>query len=361
MLAKYSKRRSSSKKQCSTFINELCHEFSLDELKKATNNFDENRKIGKVMGDIVYKGYVKYNGENDYPIALLRITDVFRGQGFKNEIEHLCQLCHPNLISFIGFCDQKNKKILVYKKDEMVNGTLQDHLGSRDMESLSWKKRLEICIGAAKGLHYLHTGTKRPIFHRDVIPQNILLDNNMAPKLSQFGLSLQGKLSKSESIPIVVRICEYLQTRTYTDKCDVYSFGMVLLHVILCMNNFLTIYGKMKMLEKRRNEILEPNKRRLEYELDLSNRDDWNLFNPTYFLERFPADEIIDPILTRLISPECLAVFVNIMKRCLNREEPNERPSMGEVEVELEHALALQEEAERETSITFFPPTNGEI
>ncbi|KEH21738.1 tyrosine kinase family protein [Medicago truncatula] len=327
MLAKYSKRRSSSKKQCSTFINELCHEFSLDELKKATNNFDENRKIGKVMGDIVYKGYVKYNGENDYPIALLRITDVFRGQGFKNEIEHLCQLCHPNLISFIGFCDQKNKKILVYKKDEMVNGTLQDHLGSRDMESLSWKKRLEICIGAAKGLHYLHTGTKRPIFHRDVIPQNILLDNNMAPKLSQFGLSLQGKLSKSESIPIVVRICgpygfcapEYLQTRTYTDKCDVYSFGMVLLHVILCMNNFLTIY------------------------------------------ERFPADEIIDPILTRLISPECLAVFVNIMKRCLNREEPNERPSMGEVEVELEHALALQEEAERETSITFFPPTNGEI
>jgi len=106
------------------------------------------------------------------------------------------------------------------------------------------------------------------------------------------------------------------------------------------------------MLEER-NGILEPDKRRLEDESDL--------FNLANFLERFPVDEMIDPILTRLISPECLAVFVNIMKRCLNREEPNERPAMGEVEIELEHALALQEEAERVTSITFSPPTNGAL
>lgn len=67
-------------------------------------------------------------------------------------------------------------------------------------------------------------------------------------------------------------------------------------------------------------------------------------FNPANFLERFSADEIIDPILMRLIAPQCLEVFMDIMKRCLNIE-PNERPAMGEVEVELEHALALQEEA----------------
>ncbi|KEH21736.1 hypothetical protein MTR_7g015790 [Medicago truncatula] len=72
--------------------------------------------------------------------------------------------------------------------------------------------------------------------------------------------------------------------------------------------------------------------------------------------ERFPADEIIDPILMRLIAPQCLAVFMNIMKRCLNSGEPNERPTMGEVEVELEHALALQEEADRGESniLTFY-------
>jgi len=182
MLAKYLKHKSSSKKQCSTFIKELCHEFSLDDLKKATNNFDQNRKIGEVSGNIVYKGYAKHNGENDYPIALLPMRNRVMEMN-ENEIELHCQLCHPNLISLIGFCEQKNEKIHLYKEDEMANGSLHDRLCSRDMESLSWKKRLEICIGAAKGLHYLHTGTKRPIFHRDVQPRNILLDNNMEPKL----------------------------------------------------------------------------------------------------------------------------------------------------------------------------------
>ena len=129
---------------------------------------------------------------------------------------------------------------------------------------------------------------------------------------------------------------EYMETGICTDKCDVYSFGIVLLRVILCINDFCTIIDKMDMLEKR-NGILEPNKGRLENEL----------CKPANFLERFPADEIIDPILMRLISPECLAVFMSIMKRCLNIEEPNERPTIGEVEVELEHALALQEEADR--------------
>jgi serine/threonine protein kinase len=147
----------------------------------------------------VYKGYLKHNGENDYPIALMRMRNIIGEWQFQNEIELLCQFCHPNLISLIGFCDQKDEQILVCKKDDIVNGSLNDHLLSRDMESLSWKKRLEICIGAAKGLHYLHTGVKRTIFHRDIKPHNILLDSNMVPKLSQLGLSLQQKFSNSRS------------------------------------------------------------------------------------------------------------------------------------------------------------------
>ncbi|RHN44477.1 putative protein kinase RLK-Pelle-CrRLK1L-1 family [Medicago truncatula] len=170
-------------------------------------------------------------------------------------------------------CIKKMKWSMALSVITYVQGTRFHSLG---------KKRLEICIGAAKGLHYLHTGAKRPIFHRDVKPYSILLDNNMAPKLSQFGLSLQGKLSKSESKPIEVNaICgtygfmapEYAFHGILTDKSDVYSF-----------------------------------------------------------------------------------VFMNIMKRCLNSGEPNERPTMGEVEVELEHALALQEEADRGESniLTFY-------
>ncbi|XP_004491887.1 receptor-like protein kinase ANXUR2 [Cicer arietinum] len=335
MLLKYkSKHTSSSKKQYPTIIEELCHKFSLEDLKKSTNNFDEYRKIRKTKFSIVYKGYITHNGETDYPIALKRMRNIFDQWKFKKEIEFHCQLHHPNLTSLIGFCDQKDERILVY--EYMVNGSLYDHLCSRDMELLSWKKRLEICIGAAKGLHYLHTGAKCTIFHCDIKPQTILLDDSMVPKLSHLGFSLQGKLYKSKPKPVKVDILigsfvymapEYIRTNIFTDKCDVYSFGMVLLEVI-CTNYRHTIYDKMNMLEN-------PN---------LTLQESINLINPANFLEKFTAYEIIDPILMRLIAPQCLEVFMDVMKRCLNIES-NERPTMGEVEVKLEHALALQEEA----------------
>jgi serine/threonine protein kinase len=204
MLVKYSKNKSSSKKEYSTIIEELCHQFSLEDLKKSTNNFDEERIIRKSPFSIGYKGYLKHNGKIDYPIALKRMRNISNEWKFKKEIELHCQLHHPNLTSLIGFCDQKDEKILVY--DYMFNGTLYDHLRSRDMESLSWKKKLEICIGVARGLHYLHTGAKRTIFHCDIKPKTILLDNNMVPKLSHLGFSLQGKLSKSKPKSIKVDI-----------------------------------------------------------------------------------------------------------------------------------------------------------
>lgn len=123
---------------------------------------------------------------------------------------------------------------------------------------------------------------------------------------------------------------EYIRTNAFTDKCDVYSFGMVLLEVA-CTDYKHTIFDKMNILGNS----------------DLCLEESVYLINPApaIFLERFPAVEIIDPILMREIAPECLAVFMDVTKRCLNTE-PNERPTMGEVEVELEHALALQEEAD---------------
>lgn len=129
---------------------------------------------------------------------------VFDEWKFKKEIELNCQLRHPNLTSFIGFCDQKDERILVY--EYMLNGSVYDHLHLRNTESLSWKKKLEICVGAAKGLHYLHTGAKRAIFHCDIKPQNILLDKNMVPKLSHLGFSIQEKVSKLKPKPVKAEI-----------------------------------------------------------------------------------------------------------------------------------------------------------
>jgi hypothetical protein len=108
MPVKYSKHKSSYMKQFPSFIKELCHQFSLEDLKKSTNNFDKNGKIGESQYYILYKGYLKHNGENDYPIALMRMRNIV-DECFQKEIELNCQLCHPNLTSFIGFCDQKKR------------------------------------------------------------------------------------------------------------------------------------------------------------------------------------------------------------------------------------------------------------
>jgi interleukin-1 receptor-associated kinase 1 len=195
MLVNYSKHKISSKKQYPTVIEELCHQFSLDDLKKSTNNFDKDRFIGRpnYYGE-VYRGCLKHNGESDYPIAVKVMRRAIQRVSMKNIIELHCQLHHPNLVSLIGFCDEKGVKCLVY--EYMCNGSLNECLGSWDTESLSWKKRLEICIGAAKGLHYLHTGAKRLIFHHHIKTANILLDSKLVPKLKIHAYSLQGKFSK---------------------------------------------------------------------------------------------------------------------------------------------------------------------
>ncbi|XP_061365956.1 receptor-like protein kinase ANXUR2 isoform X2 [Gastrolobium bilobum] len=290
----HSKDTSASKGQYPTVIEELCHHFSPADLRKSTNNFDENQLIGRGGFGSVYKGCLKHNGVSDYTVALKRSYRNNYGEfvnygEFKNEIELLCQLRHANLVSLIGFCNLKHEKIIVY--DYIPNGTFHDHLHDRDRDTLSWKKRLEICIGAACGVHYLHTGAKRTIIHLD------------------------GQRFMSKPKPIEVdRICgtfgfmapEYTMYGTVTDKCDVYSFGRLLLEVVL---------------EKPISSIQSSK----------------------------PAWENIDPNLKGNIAPECWEVFMDITERCL-KEEADERPTMGEVEVQLELALSLQEEADSTTT-----------
>ncbi|KAL2329809.1 hypothetical protein Fmac_017390 [Flemingia macrophylla] len=308
------KHTSSSQRPHPTVIHELCHQFSLHDLRNATNNFHQKRLVRYNKLAKVYKGCLQHNDVSEYTVAIKRFN-AENNEGhdqFKNETELLCQLHHPNIISLKGFCDQKDEKIIVY--EYMSNGSLDERLQSGE---LSWKKRLEICIGVARGLHYLHAGAKRTIIHRDVCLRSILLDDNMEPKLTGFGFSILGArfMSKPKVIPVddhVRGTCGYMPTEYFrdsnvTDKCDVFSFGMILLQIVWGTDYF-----------------------------QMSEREE--------FMEK-PIEENIDPNIRGRIAPECWLVFIDIILRCV-KYEADERPTMGEVEVELEHALTLQEQAD---------------
>eukprot|EP00850_Spirogloea_muscicola_P014601 SM000106S13949 [mRNA] locus=s106:147857:154836:+ [translate_table: standard] len=212
-------------------------EFSLQELVLATNDFADDLLLGVGGFGKVFKGVL----EDGTKVAVKRCSPDSR-QGiveFHTEIKLLSQLRHRHLVSLIGYCEEGLEKLLVY--DFMLNGVLRSHLYGTDAvlhNVLSWKQRLEICIGAARGLHYLHTGAAQSIIHRDIKSTNILLDDNFVAKVADFGLS---RIGPGLGNPIVSTVVagsvgyldpEYLCSLQLNEKSDVYSFGVVLLEVI---------------------------------------------------------------------------------------------------------------------------------
>ncbi|KAI3833976.1 hypothetical protein MKW92_020295 [Papaver armeniacum] len=214
--------------------------FNLRYIEVATRNFSLANKIGHGSSGSVYKGMVP----NGKMIAVKQLS-LKSDQGkmeFLNEVSTISTLSHPNIIRLLGYCAENNQRLLVY--EYMENGCLNRALfGSVNLkDNLSWPARLRICAGTAKGLAYLHSdNSKVKIVHRDIKLSNILLDKDLNPKISDFGLTMHYNrdithVKTGLAGTVGYMAPEYVMSGTVTEKIDVYSFGVVTLELMTGKN-----------------------------------------------------------------------------------------------------------------------------
>jgi serine/threonine protein kinase len=205
------------------------------ELIEAMNKFNDKNILGRGGHGTVYKGTLK----DGSLIAIKRcvsMTNEQQKKEFGKEMLILSQINHKNIVKLLGCCLEVEVPMLVY--EFIPNGTLFQFIhGDNGCHNIPFSIRLHIALESALALAYLHSWASPPILHGDVKSSNILLDENYATKVSDFGASVLAPADKSQFMTLVQGTCgyldpEYMQTCTLTDKSDVYSFGVVLLELI---------------------------------------------------------------------------------------------------------------------------------
>ncbi|KAL0292033.1 UNVERIFIED_CONTAM: LEAF RUST 10 DISEASE-RESISTANCE LOCUS RECEPTOR-LIKE PROTEIN KINASE-like 2.5 [Sesamum calycinum] len=210
--------------------------YKYSDLKKMTKRFSEN--LGKGGYGSVYKGQL-----HDGRLVAVKVLNESKGNGdeFMNEVASISRTSHINIVSLLGFCFEGSKKALIY--EFMPNGSLEKFIQSAALSSaeggLGWEKLFEIAVGVARGLEYLHRGCNTRILHFDIKPHNILLDKDLNPKISDFGLA---KLCPNRSSVVSMLVARgtigYIAPEVFcrnfgevSHKSDVYSYGMMVLEI----------------------------------------------------------------------------------------------------------------------------------
>ncbi|CAN1761564.1 PTI1-like tyrosine-protein kinase At3g15890 [Linum perenne] len=317
-------RKGQGKKQPSWRI------FSLKELHAATNNFNYDNKLGEGGFGSVYWGQL-WDG-SQIAVKRLKVWSNKAEMEFAVEVEILARVRHKNLLSLRGYCAEGQERLIVY--DYMPNLSLLSHLhGQHSSECLlDWKKRMNIAIGSAEGIVYLHHHATPHIIHRDVKASNVLLDSNFQAQVADFGFA---KFIPDGATHVTTRVKgtlgylapEYAMLGKASESCDVFSFGILLLE--LCS-------GK-KPLEKVNATV----KRTII---------EWAL--PLACSKKF--DEVADPRLDGKFEGEEMKRVVLVALVC-TQTKPEKRPTMLEV-VELLKSDSKEKLSELENDELFRSP-----
>ncbi|XP_047312074.1 cysteine-rich receptor-like protein kinase 25 [Impatiens glandulifera] len=215
-------------------------QYDFNKIKEATNDFSNDNRLGEGGFGVVYKGEFS-NGQE---IAVKRLSRE-HGQGeqeFKNEVLLVAKLQHRNLVRILGFCIDGTERLLVYEflANSSLDHFLFDHV---KRTQLDWQRRYKIIGGTARGLLYLHEDSRVRIIHRDMKASNILLDAEMNPKISDFGMARLSVMDETQGNTSKVvgtygyMAPEYIMHGQFSVKSDVYSFGILVLEIISGQKN----------------------------------------------------------------------------------------------------------------------------
>ncbi|KAH9675703.1 PR5-like receptor kinase [Citrus sinensis] len=212
--------------------------YSYSDVKRMTKSFRD--KLGQGGYGEVYKGELP-----DGQLVAVKVLKNSRcnGEEFINEVASISRTSHVNIVTFLGFCYENKKNALIYEL--MPNGSLDKFIHNDRNIKLEWKTMYQIAIGIARGLEYLHRGCQVRIVHFDIKPQNILLDEDFCPKISDFGLAKQAQKKESAISMLHARgTIGYIAPEVYSrrfggvsHKSDVYSYGMMIIEMVGCTKN----------------------------------------------------------------------------------------------------------------------------
>ncbi|KAJ1441591.1 Serine/threonine-protein kinase, active site [Sesbania bispinosa] len=307
--------------------------FTFRQIKVATNNFDIANKIGEGGFGPVYKGCLP----DGTLIAVKQLSSKSKqgNREFLNEIGMISALQHPCLVKLYGCCVEGDQLLLIY--EYMENNSLARALfGPEEHQiKLDWPTRYKICIGIARGLAHLHEESRLKVVHRDIKATNVLLDEDLNPKISDFGLA---KLDEEDNTHISTRIAgtygymapEYAMHGYLTDKADVYSFGIVALEIINGRNN--TTHR-----QKKKHSIFL-----------IGQQINCLLLNCKFIIEarllkeKGNLMELVDRRLGSEFNKEEVMVMINMALLCTN-VTPTLRPTMSSVVSMLEGRIVVPE------------------